>query len=116
MQEVSSSKRLVNFHYDTLHHIAEGNNLLIMKLFLPIKKKINSVALIREQTIPTKRLPLVGEVSANSKNSSSYFQSRGFFTLLISMDTQNYTKYKTIKKAQKYCFLVVLVYSNSVLT
>jgi hypothetical protein len=25
----------------------------------------NSVALVREQTIPTERLPLVGEISAN---------------------------------------------------
>jgi hypothetical protein len=30
-----------------------------------LKKKINSVALVRKQTIPTERPPLVGEVSAN---------------------------------------------------
>jgi hypothetical protein len=28
-------------------------------------KKLNSVALVRERTIPTERPPLVGEVSAN---------------------------------------------------
>jgi hypothetical protein len=28
-------------------------------------KKLNSVALVRERTIPTERLPPVGEVSAN---------------------------------------------------
>jgi hypothetical protein len=30
-----------------------------------ISKQTNSVALVREQTIPTERQPLVGEVSAN---------------------------------------------------
>jgi hypothetical protein len=30
------------------------------------KKKLNSVAVVRKRTIPTKRPPLVGEVSANS--------------------------------------------------
>jgi hypothetical protein len=29
------------------------------------KTKLNSVALVRERTIPTERPPLVGEVSAN---------------------------------------------------
>jgi hypothetical protein len=29
------------------------------------KPKLNSVAWVRERTIPTERLPLVGEVSAN---------------------------------------------------
>ena len=37
---------------------------------LPVKKK-NSVALVRERTIPTERPPLVGEVSAN------FFADRG---------------------------------------
>jgi hypothetical protein len=30
-----------------------------------LTKKLNSVALVRERTIPTERPPLVGEVSAN---------------------------------------------------
>ena len=30
-----------------------------------LKKKLNSVALVRERTIPTERPPPVGEVSAN---------------------------------------------------
>jgi hypothetical protein len=30
-----------------------------------LKKKLNSVALVRERTIPTERPALVGEVSAN---------------------------------------------------
>jgi hypothetical protein len=32
---------------------------------LRISKKLNSVALVRERTIPTERRPLAGEVSAN---------------------------------------------------
>jgi hypothetical protein len=32
---------------------------------LPCTKKLNSVAFVRERTLPTERLPLVGEVSAN---------------------------------------------------
>jgi hypothetical protein len=32
---------------------------------IKFKKKINSVALVREQTIPTERPPLVGQVTAN---------------------------------------------------
>jgi len=31
----------------------------------PYKTKLNSVALVRERTIPTERSPPVGEVSAN---------------------------------------------------
>jgi hypothetical protein len=44
---------------------------LIVVLLLPgksqfaVKLNNNSVALVRERNIPTKRLPLVGEVSAN---------------------------------------------------
>jgi hypothetical protein len=34
-------------------------------LFTKKTKKLNSVALVRERTIPTERPPLVGEVSAN---------------------------------------------------
>jgi hypothetical protein len=30
-----------------------------------LKKKLNSVALVRKRTIPTERPPLVGEISAN---------------------------------------------------
>jgi hypothetical protein len=33
--------------------------------FSSTKTKLNSVALVRERTIPTERPPLVGEVSAN---------------------------------------------------
>jgi hypothetical protein len=32
---------------------------------MPIPKKLNSVAVVRKQTIPTKLPPLVGEVNAN---------------------------------------------------
>ena len=32
---------------------------------MPYKTKLNSVALVRERTIPTERPPPVGEVSAN---------------------------------------------------
>jgi hypothetical protein len=33
--------------------------------FKALKKKLNSVAVVRKRTIPTERPPLVGEVSAN---------------------------------------------------
>jgi len=33
--------------------------------YIKLKLKLNSVALVRTRTIPTERLPLVGEVSAN---------------------------------------------------
>jgi hypothetical protein len=32
---------------------------------ISLKKKLNSVAVVRKRTIPTERPPLVGEVSAN---------------------------------------------------
>jgi hypothetical protein len=35
------------------------------ELQIKTKTKLNSVALVRERTIPTERPPLVGEVSAN---------------------------------------------------
>jgi hypothetical protein len=37
----------------------------ILKYNNNYKKKNNSLALIRERTIPTERPPLVGEISAN---------------------------------------------------
>jgi hypothetical protein len=40
-----------------MHNNAEINNYLVTKL--------NSVAVVRKQTIPTERPPLVGEVSSN---------------------------------------------------
>ena len=40
-------------------------NMIHSKVVSPLKTKLNSVALVRERTIPTKRPPLVGEVSAN---------------------------------------------------
>jgi hypothetical protein len=36
-------------------------------IFIKKNKKKNSVALVRQRTIPTERPPLVGEVSANFK-------------------------------------------------
>jgi hypothetical protein len=38
---------------------------ILRKIFGPTKLKLNSVALVRERTIPTERPPPVGEVSAN---------------------------------------------------
>jgi hypothetical protein len=37
----------------------------IMMIVVHIMSKLNSVALVHKQTIPTERPPLVGEVSAN---------------------------------------------------
>ena len=46
-------------------------------VYLYLETKLNSVALVRERTIPTERPPPVGEVSANfwklSGNCSTYF-------------------------------------------
>jgi hypothetical protein len=39
--------------------------LLLLLLLVLLTKLTNSVALVRERTIPTERPPLVGEVSAN---------------------------------------------------
>jgi hypothetical protein len=47
--------------YYILHVYTEGVFILSIKL----QYKLNSVALVHERTIPTKRQPLVGEVSAN---------------------------------------------------
>jgi hypothetical protein len=40
--------------------------LVVRSKFNLLKLKVNSVALVRKQTIPTERSPLVGEVTANS--------------------------------------------------
>ena len=40
-------------------------NLKMYIIIIKLKKKLNSVALVRERTIPTERPPPVGEVSAN---------------------------------------------------
>jgi hypothetical protein len=42
-----------------------GGPLLAIELLLLFLLKLNSVALVCERTIPTKRLPFVGEVNAN---------------------------------------------------
>ena len=39
--------------------------IIIIIIIIIIKTKLNSVALVRERTIPTERPPPVGEVSAN---------------------------------------------------
>jgi hypothetical protein len=52
----------------TLHGICSGSHSTLSYLLYLwyIKKiKLNSMALVRELTIPTERPPLVGEVSAN---------------------------------------------------
>jgi hypothetical protein len=65
-----SEEQDVQIRYGTLKFIEPnsdmltpnlGTRVLISYLYL----KLNSVALVRERTIPTERLPLVGEVSAN---------------------------------------------------
>jgi hypothetical protein len=51
-----------------------------------IKPKLNSVALVRERTIPTERPPLVGEVAANFCGKRvSRGQRNGFPRSLISV-------------------------------
>jgi hypothetical protein len=42
-----------------------------------VSKPINSVALVRERTIPTERPPLVGEVSANFVDKGVSIGQRG---------------------------------------
>ena len=39
--------------------------LLLQENYVENKTKLNSVALVRERTVPTERPPPVGEVSAN---------------------------------------------------
>jgi len=39
--------------------------LLLQENYVEYKTKLNSVALVRERTVPTERPPPVGEVSAN---------------------------------------------------
>jgi hypothetical protein len=48
-------------------HVSKRRNLLIHlnSFLLTALELTNSVARVRERTIPTERLPLVGEVSAN---------------------------------------------------
>ena len=47
-------------------HCTHSNGICHTGLFaLKTKTKLNSVALVRERTIPTERPPPVGEVSAN---------------------------------------------------
>jgi hypothetical protein len=56
------------------------------RVLLDTKLKLNSVALVREQTIPTERPPLVGEVSANVCGYRvSRGQRNGFPRSLISV-------------------------------
>ena len=42
-----------------------SRRIIIIIIIIIIIKKLNSVALVRERTIPTERPPPVGEVSAN---------------------------------------------------
>jgi hypothetical protein len=54
-------------------------------IFKDLKKR-NSVALVRERTIPTEQPPLIGEVSANFCGSRvSCGQRNGFTRSLISV-------------------------------
>jgi hypothetical protein len=48
-------------YFITLHNTING----LLRVYHIPKTKLNSVALVRERTIPTERPPLVGEVSAN---------------------------------------------------
>jgi hypothetical protein len=51
------------------HRLGEFRSSVPFEAFtrfrMNVKKKLNSVALVRKQTIPTERPPLDGEVSAN---------------------------------------------------
>jgi hypothetical protein len=44
---------------------AASERMHVRDAYVERKEKTNSVALVRKQTIPTERRPLVGEVSAN---------------------------------------------------
>ena len=56
---VSASIMAVNMWKNSLKSVESDNNKILYEL------KLNSVALVRERTIPTERPPPVGEVSAN---------------------------------------------------
>jgi hypothetical protein len=50
---------------DPTHNISITVKSVIIKIMPTTNKQANSVALVRERTIPTERPPPVGEVSAN---------------------------------------------------
>jgi len=57
-----------SFHMGRSHfekRCIQGTNVWCLRLARLKLKKLNSVALVRERTIPTERPPPVGEVSAN---------------------------------------------------
>jgi hypothetical protein len=70
MQQVRIPVRLPTFVTEDFHGFSElsrrilGFRLEFSHDCVPLTE-LNSVAVVRKQTIPTKRSPLVGEVSAN---------------------------------------------------
>jgi hypothetical protein len=61
MGAVLSSETSVNFYHTTVGDIPDRNTIY----YFVHETKLNSVALVRERTIPTEQQPHVGEVSAN---------------------------------------------------
>jgi hypothetical protein len=57
----------LRFTYGTRRHIPEDGNIHNYRCenLKSYKLKLNSIAWVRERTIPTERLPIVGKVSAN---------------------------------------------------
>jgi hypothetical protein len=60
---------LVCYEFPSTNHViysvSSTKQRLATSVVFVLIKKLNSVALIRERTIPTERQPLIGEVSAN---------------------------------------------------
>jgi hypothetical protein len=68
MEAVCSSAILVYIYQSIRRNIAEDGNLHVFMRFgirCNVTLNLNSVALVRQRTIPTERPPLVGEVSDN---------------------------------------------------
>jgi hypothetical protein len=56
---------VIRLHGVVLNYLRTGTTLPFYLFIIIIIIKLNSVALVRERTIPTERPPLVGEVSGN---------------------------------------------------
>jgi hypothetical protein len=82
-------EKSANFYENTQRHIAQGTVCHTRSHrfeYLKFHTKLNSVALVLEQTIPTERPPLVGEVTANFCGKRlSRGQRNGFPRWLISV-------------------------------
>jgi hypothetical protein len=60
-----------------------------LQVYIVVTQLTNSVASVREQTIPTERPPLVGEVSANYNTKNLTHQNKRFVFKLASSKSKD---------------------------